>query len=90
MVEDIGGVQHCLCGNATHMQTGAAQLVAGLDQCHLQTILCSAEGAGITSRAAANDGHIKDRICHKTLSKSQAGVLRWGRPAGADLGPRIP
>ena len=62
VVPHLGVEQQRLGGNAAHMQAGAAQLGAGVDQRDLQPVLRPANRRRITGRPAADHRHVVNRL----------------------------
>ena len=64
VVPDLGIKQQRLGGDAAHVQASAAEFVVFLDEGDFQSELPGAYGRGITGRAAADDGHVINLVCH--------------------------
>src|SRR5262249_26287332 len=52
---ELGGVQERLGRNAADMQTGAAGLLAGVDESDLHALIGGVEGGGVAAGTAADD-----------------------------------
>ena len=66
-----------LVGMQPHVQAGAAEPVARFDQRDLESVLRSADGAGIAGRSAANHYYVKDRVCQSYLLFLYPNILEY-------------
>jgi hypothetical protein len=72
VVPNLGVEEQRLGRNAADVQAGSAQLVALLNQRNLQPVLRAANGRRIPGRSAANNRHVKNRLCHRELHSRRA------------------